>query len=114
MTAYRCATVTAALATVLGCSRGESARASAIGTGGAEQSASTASTVRAATPPSNACGWLTVTEVARLGNRARPTRLTMESALEQGSRTQLRFLAIEDDAKLDDRMFTPSALERGE
>ena len=58
--------------------------------------------------------WLTMTDVARLGNRARPTRLTMESALEQGSRTMLRFLAIEDDVKLDDRMFTPSALERGE
>jgi hypothetical protein len=38
----------------------------------------------------------------------------MESALEQGSRTVLRFLAIEDDVTLDDRMFTPSALERGE
>ena len=58
--------------------------------------------------------WLTLAEVARLGGRARPTRLTMESALDQGSRTVLRFLAIDDDAKLDDRMFTPSALERGE
>lgn len=58
--------------------------------------------------------WLTLAEVARLGGRRRPTRLTMESALEQGSRTVLRFLSIEDEAKLDDRMFTPSALERGE
>ncbi len=58
--------------------------------------------------------WLSLAEIARLGGRMRPTRLTMESALEQGSRTELRFLAIEDDAKLDDRMFTPSALERGE
>lgn len=57
---------------------------------------------------------LTLTDVARLGNRTRPTRLTMESALEQGSRTVLRFVAIEDDVKLDDRLFTPSALERGE
>lgn len=57
---------------------------------------------------------LTLTEVGHIGGRARPTKLTMESALEQGSRTALRFLSIEDDAKLDDRMFTPSALERGE
>jgi hypothetical protein len=58
--------------------------------------------------------WLTLSEVARLGGRMRPTRLLMESALEQGARTALRFLAIDDDAKLDDRIFTPSALERGE
>lgn len=58
--------------------------------------------------------WLTLADVARLGDRTRPTRLTMESALEQGSRTVLRFVAIEDDVKLDDRLFTPSALERGE
>jgi outer membrane lipoprotein-sorting protein len=58
--------------------------------------------------------WLSASEVARLGARARPTRLVMESALEQGARTTLRFLAIEDDVRLDDRMFTPSALERGE
>lgn len=58
--------------------------------------------------------WLTVTDVARLGGRERPTRLTMESALEQGSRTALRFLAIDDEVTLDDRMFTPSALERGQ
>ena len=58
--------------------------------------------------------WLALADVARLGGRARPTRLAMESALEQGSRTVLRFLAIDDDVTLDDRMFTPSALERGE
>jgi outer membrane lipoprotein-sorting protein len=58
--------------------------------------------------------WLSLAGVARLGGRMRPTRLTMESALEQGSRTELRFEAIDDDATLDDRMFTPSALERGE
>ena len=63
MTAYRFATGTAALVTVLGCSRGESARASATETGGAAQSASAARTVRAAAPPSDACGWLTVAEV---------------------------------------------------
>ena len=57
---------------------------------------------------------LTLTEVTRLGGRTRPTLLTMESALETGAKTVLRFLAIDDDAKLDDRMFTPSALERGE
>ncbi len=57
---------------------------------------------------------LTLTEVARLGDRTRPRTLTMESALEQGSKTVLRFLAIADDVTLDDRMFTPSALERGE
>ena len=58
--------------------------------------------------------WLTLAEVGRLGSRARPTRLTMESALEEGSRTVLRFLSIDDGVTLDDRMFTPSALERGE
>jgi len=58
--------------------------------------------------------WLTLDEVARLGGRARPTRLTMESALDQATRTVLRFLAVDDDVTLDDRIFTPSALERGE
>ena len=39
----------------------------------------------------------------------------MESALEQGARTVLRFLAIEDGVKLDDRLFTPErAGDRGE
>ena len=58
--------------------------------------------------------WLTLSQVARLGSRTRPTRLLMENALETGARTLLVFLAIEDDAPLDDRMFTPAALERGE
>jgi len=58
--------------------------------------------------------WLVAAEVARLGGRLRPTRLTMESALEHGSRTELRFLSIEDDVALDERLFSPSALERGE
>jgi outer membrane lipoprotein-sorting protein len=58
--------------------------------------------------------WLLVTDVGRLGSRARPVELTMQSALEEGSRTTLRFLSIEDDVALDDRLFTPSALERGE
>ncbi len=58
--------------------------------------------------------WLSVSRIARAGSRERPTVLTMESALEQGSRTTLEFLTIQDDAKIDDRIFTPSALERGE
>ena len=58
--------------------------------------------------------WLSLAKVGRLGGRERPTLLTMESALEQGSRTRLEFLTIQDDVRLDDRLFTPSALERGE
>ena len=58
--------------------------------------------------------WLSVSDVALLGSRRRPTLLTMESALEPGARTTLRFLAIEDGVKLEDTLFTPSALERGE
>jgi outer membrane lipoprotein-sorting protein len=58
--------------------------------------------------------WLLVSRIARLGGRERPTELTMESALEQGARTVLRFLTIQDDARIDDRLFTPSSLERGE
>jgi hypothetical protein len=38
----------------------------------------------------------------------------MESRVDEGSRTTLEFVAIQDDARLDDRLFTPSALERGE
>ncbi len=58
--------------------------------------------------------WLSVTKVAPLGGRERPTLLTMENALEVGARTLLEFLAIQDDARIDDRIFTPSALEKGE
>jgi outer membrane lipoprotein-sorting protein len=58
--------------------------------------------------------WLTMGEVAKIGGRSRPTELAMESALETGARTVLRFLTIEDGPKLDDRLFTPSALEKGE
>jgi outer membrane lipoprotein-sorting protein len=58
--------------------------------------------------------WLTVSGVGKLGGRLRPTSLTMENALEAGARTELRFLDIHDDAKLDDRLFTPSALEKEE
>lgn len=58
--------------------------------------------------------WLSVSKIARLGGRERPTELTMESALEQGARTVLQFLTIQDDARIDDRVFTPSSLERGE
>jgi outer membrane lipoprotein-sorting protein len=57
---------------------------------------------------------LSASEVARLGGRQRPTLLTMESALEAGSRTLLRFLEIRDGVTLDDRLFTPAALEREE
>jgi outer membrane lipoprotein-sorting protein len=57
---------------------------------------------------------LVLSEVARLGGRERPTVLTMESRLEEGSRTRLRFLSIKDAVELDDRFFSPSALERGE
>ena len=57
---------------------------------------------------------LSVSEIGVLGGRTRPTLLTMESAVEEGSKTLLRFLSIQDDAKIDDRLFTPSALERGE
>ncbi len=58
--------------------------------------------------------WLVASEVGRLGTHPRPTLLTMESALDPGARTELRFLAIDDAARLDDRMFGPSALEKGE
>jgi outer membrane lipoprotein-sorting protein len=58
--------------------------------------------------------WLSVSKTGRLGGRERPTLLAMESALELGARTVLEFLTIQDDVKLDDRVFTPSALERGE
>jgi len=58
--------------------------------------------------------WLTLSEVGRLGQRDRPTLLTMENALDAGARTTLRFLTIQDDARLDDRLFTPAALERAE
>jgi outer membrane lipoprotein-sorting protein len=58
--------------------------------------------------------WLTASEVALLGGRRRPTLLTMENALDAGARTTLRFLAIEDGVKLDETLFAPSALERGE
>jgi len=58
--------------------------------------------------------WLTASEVAMLGGRRRPTLLTMESSLDAGARTTLRFLAVDDGVRLDDTLFTPSAMERGE
>ncbi len=58
--------------------------------------------------------WLRLGEPKRLGSRVRPTELTMENALEPGAATRLRFLSIDDSPRLDDRLFTPSALERGE
>jgi outer membrane lipoprotein-sorting protein len=57
---------------------------------------------------------LAISDPRRLGDRVRPTFLVMESAVEQGSRTEIRFLAIEDGVSLDDRLFAPSALEKGE
>ena len=58
--------------------------------------------------------WLVLSEVQKIGARARPTLLVMESALSPGAKTSLRFLSIQDEPKLDDRLFTPSALEKGE
>ena len=58
--------------------------------------------------------WLEASKVAKLGGRERPTELVMESALETGARTRLQFLSIQDDAQIDDRVFAPSSLERGE
>jgi outer membrane lipoprotein-sorting protein len=58
--------------------------------------------------------WLVLSEPGRIGARSRPLLLTMESALDPGARTLLRFLTIDDDVTLDDRLFTPSALERAE
>ena len=58
--------------------------------------------------------WLTMSAVGKRGARPRPPLLTMENALDAGQRTELRFLTIDDDARLDDRMFTPSALESGQ
>lgn len=57
---------------------------------------------------------LVVSEIGKLSGRTRPTLLTMESAVEEGSKTLLQFLEIQDDARIDDRLFTPNALERGE
>jgi outer membrane lipoprotein-sorting protein len=56
---------------------------------------------------------LVVSQIKRLGGRTRPTLLTMESRVDEGSRTLLEFLAIEDDVKLDARLFSPGSLERG-
>jgi outer membrane lipoprotein-sorting protein len=57
---------------------------------------------------------LALSDVRPLGGRPRPTRLSMESRIEEGSRTEIRFLTIEDGVPLDDRLFAPSQLERGE
>jgi outer membrane lipoprotein-sorting protein len=51
-------------------------------------------------------------EVETLGGRKRPTRMIMESALEAGASTELKFLKIDDRPKLDERMFSPASLER--
>jgi outer membrane lipoprotein-sorting protein len=57
---------------------------------------------------------LAVSEVKVLGGRSRPTLLVMESRVEQGSKTEIRFLSVEDGVALDERLFAPNALERGE
>jgi len=57
---------------------------------------------------------LVLSQVRRLGGRTRPTLLTMESRVDEGSRTRLEFLTIDDEVKLDDRLFSPGSLERGE
>lgn len=51
-------------------------------------------------------------EVEMLSGRRRPTLLVMESALEEGASTELKFLKIDDQPKIDDRMFSPASLER--
>jgi len=51
-------------------------------------------------------------EVETMGGRKRPTRMIMESALETGAFTELKFLKIDDRPKLDERMFSPASLER--
>ena len=51
-------------------------------------------------------------EVETIGGRKRPTRMIMESALETGASTELKFLKIDDRPKLDERMFSPASLER--
>ncbi|HEX9187006.1 MAG TPA: outer membrane lipoprotein-sorting protein [Vicinamibacteria bacterium] len=57
---------------------------------------------------------LVLSQVKRLGGRTRPSLLTMESRVDDGSRTLLEFLTVEDDVTLDDRLFSPGSLERGE
>ena len=56
---------------------------------------------------------LVLSQVKPIGGRPRPTLMTMESRVDEGSRTRLEFLTIQDDPKLDDRLFSPGALERG-
>jgi outer membrane lipoprotein-sorting protein len=57
---------------------------------------------------------LVLSQVKALGGRTRPTLMTMHSRVDEGSRTLLEFLAIQDDPPLDDRLFSPGSLERGE
>ncbi len=51
-------------------------------------------------------------DIEVLGGRRRPTRLLMESALEAGASTELKFLKIDDRPRLDERIFSPASLER--
>jgi outer membrane lipoprotein-sorting protein len=57
---------------------------------------------------------LVLSQVKPVGRRPRPTLMTMLSRVDEGSSTRLEFLTIQDDPRLDDRLFSPSALERGE
>ena len=57
---------------------------------------------------------LALSQVKPIGGRERPSLMIMESRVDEGSRTRLEFLSIQDDPRLDDRMFAPGALERGE
>jgi outer membrane lipoprotein-sorting protein len=57
---------------------------------------------------------LSVSDIQKLGDRERPTFMRMESLVEEGSRTELRFLWIDDRFVPDDRLFAPNTLEKGE
>jgi len=57
---------------------------------------------------------LLVSQPKPLGGRTRPTLMTMESRVDEGAHTRLEFLTIQDDPRLDERLFSPGALERGE
>jgi len=51
-------------------------------------------------------------EVKEIGGRRIPTLLTIIPEREEGRRTELRYLHVEFDVKLDDSMFSLSQLER--
>ena len=51
-------------------------------------------------------------EVVDIGGRRVPTLITVTPEREEGRRTELRYLRVEFDVDLDDRMFSLSQLER--